>query len=141
MPIPLPSPLPAPASDACYSEFSSEDCSGVALYRQNLTFNTCNVVTPIVIPDFSVSLNLSEIVMYSTTMCGTITNSPGYDVCVDSLSGGSEVFSVGSCFIPFTPPIPGKKSFSSKVVLIICFIQSFKYMGSQRSKTRSKLQR
>lgn len=109
VPQPIPAPAPAPAlpnADACYYEFSSDDCFGASIYQQNLTFDSCNVITPFVIPDFGANLNSSQILLYVLTSCSTIMSAPGYDVCIDSLSGGSEVISLGNCEEPFLAPVP-----------------------------------
>ena len=96
-PTPTPTPVPPPSpADACYREYSDELC-GNGTYTQNVTFGVCNTITPTIANDFSAELDNSSIFTYSELNCSVLTGAPGYDVCIDHISGGSGKFTLGDC--------------------------------------------
>jgi len=94
-PTPSPTPVPQLPAEACYHEYSDENCNA-SVYTQNLTF-ACNVVTPSIANDFSALLDNSSITTYVQLNCTETSGAPAYDVCFDHLSGGSGMITVGDC--------------------------------------------
>lgn len=117
-PTPSPTPVPQLPAEACYHEYSDENCNA-SVYTQNLTF-ACNVITPSIAIDFSALLDNSSITTYVQLNCTETSGAPAYDVCFDHLSGGSGKFTLGDCNtaepIPSLPVSPSPSVTPSSTV-------------------------
>jgi hypothetical protein len=137
-------------SDACFREYETNKCTN-AIYQQSVNFDVCQIITPIVTNAFGANLTASSITTYLNTDCTTVTNAPGYDICIDFFMGGSGKFTLGECsdpdpptdticiaqFLVFTSTAPS--SFTTTTSGSSSTITSFDGVGCNASRLHSKI--
>jgi hypothetical protein len=87
-------------SDVCFREYGGRNCDQ-QIFQQSVNFSGCTVITPIIYPPFSASINNGTITTYLDSNCTILTGAPGYDFCFNFRQtfsqGGSGKFTLGPC--------------------------------------------